>query len=132
MFAKQAAKPKKPATVKKEPEPALSDEGEDDSEMQDVKPDHEAGKARKDRQAALRAMMDEESDDEVQEKAESPAEEPMEEEPPPPEPEPKAADGPSEIVSSTGNGRKRGRRRVTRKKQVMDEQGYLGESAVRQ
>ncbi|KAI0127164.1 DNA polymerase subunit Cdc27 [Xylariales sp. AK1849] len=131
MFAKAAANPKKPAakptseTPSAPESPALSDEGEDDSEMLDVKPDTtEAGKARKTRQAELRRMMDE-SDEEPEAKVDSPVEELIEEEPSPPEPEPKAEEGPAEIVSSTGDGRKRGRRRVTKKKQVMDDQGYL-------
>lgn len=134
MFAKAAAKPKKPAPkaapAAEAAGPALSDEGEDDSEMPDVKPDPEAGKARKSRQAELRRMMEESDDEEPEPKAESPAEEPMDEEPPPPEPEPKAEEGPAEIISSAGNGRKRGRRRVTKKKQIMDDQGYLGELAL--
>ncbi|KAH8681762.1 DNA polymerase subunit Cdc27 [Xylariales sp. PMI_506] len=132
MFAKAAAKPKKPAnelksntaSVPDEPGPVLSDEGEDDdSEMPEAKPDPEAINARKNRQAELRKMM-EESDEE--EEPEVKAEEAFHEDEPP-EPEQPAVEeqGPAEIVSSTGDGRKRGRRRVTKKKQIMDEQGYL-------
>ncbi|KAI3320149.1 hypothetical protein HD806DRAFT_248556 [Xylariaceae sp. AK1471] len=137
MFAKQAAKPKKPAAKASESPAtsavasgaeAMSDDGEDDAEpMADVKQeDSGARQARRDRQAELRRMMAE-SDEEEPEKAESPAEEdPMEEEQPPsePEPEPKAEE-PAEVVSSTSGGRRRGRRRVMRKKQIMDEKGYL-------
>ncbi|KAI1740194.1 DNA polymerase subunit Cdc27 [Xylaria scruposa] len=138
MFAKAAAKPKKPAAKASDSATAsgaednkatgaLSDDGEDDAEpMADVKrEDSEARQARKDRQAELRRMM-EESDEEEPEKAESPEEDPMDEEPTPPEPEPEVkAEEPAEVVSSASGGRRRGRRRVTRKKQIMDEKGYL-------
>jgi DNA polymerase delta subunit 3 len=134
MFAKAAAKPKKPASsaasntpsAAEDATPVLSDEGEDDSEMPDVKPDPEAGKARKNRQAELRRMMEESDDEEPEPEEEAPVDEPMEDEPGPPEPEPEAKEEPAEIISSTGDGRKRGRRRVTKKKQIMDDQGYLG------
>ncbi|KAK8060952.1 hypothetical protein PG996_010882 [Apiospora saccharicola] len=135
MFAKQAAKPKKPAAPKREEvvTPVLSDEGEDDSEAMPEPVNQKAeedSKSRRDRQAALRRMMDE-SDGEEEEasksKPESPAEdEPMEEDTVPPEPEAKVEEEPAEVVASTGDGRRRGRRRVTKKKQIMDDQGYLG------
>ncbi|KAI8956917.1 DNA polymerase subunit Cdc27 [Daldinia sp. FL1419] len=127
MFAKAAAKPKKPA-----PKPAeedqkmeLSDDGEDDTvPMPEVKQESESARqSRKNRQAELRRMM-EESDEDEDERAESLADEPMEEEEPQPEPEPEPEE-PAEVVSSTSEGRRRGRRRVTRKKQVMDDKGYL-------
>ncbi|KAI1134796.1 DNA polymerase subunit Cdc27 [Hypoxylon sp. FL0543] len=141
MFAKAAAKPKKPAAkatgsgassaaatpAEEDQKMAMSDDGEDDAVPISESKDESASarQSRKDRQAELRRMM-EESDEEESEKPESPAEEPMEEDPPPPEPEPEPkADEPAEIVSSTGGGRRRGRRRVTRKKQVMDDKGYL-------
>ncbi|KAI0173275.1 DNA polymerase subunit Cdc27 [Hypoxylon sp. FL1284] len=130
MFAKAAARPKKPAAkaaaaAEEDQKMAMSDDGEDDSEpMPQVNQESSSARqSRLDREADLRRMM-EESDDEEPEKPESPAEEPMEEEAPPPEPEPKAEE-PAEEVSSTGDGRRRGRRRVTRKKQVMDDKGYL-------
>ncbi|KAK7957673.1 DNA polymerase delta subunit 3 [Apiospora saccharicola] len=134
MFAKQAAKPKKPAAPKREEvvTPVLSDEGEDDSEAMPEPANQKAeedSKSRSDRQAALRRMMDE-SDGEEEEasksKPESPAEdEPMEEDTVPPEPEAKVEKEPAEVVASTGDGRRRGRRRITKKKQIMDDQGYL-------
>ncbi|KAI0148317.1 DNA polymerase subunit Cdc27 [Hypoxylon sp. NC0597] len=137
MFAKAAAKPKKPAAkatgsgassaAEEDQKMAMSDDGEDDVVPMPEPKDESASarQSRKDRQAELRRMM-EESDEDESDKPESPAEEPMEEEPPAPEPElePKAEE-PAEIVSSTGSGRRRGRRRVTRKKQVMDDKGYL-------
>ncbi|KAI0889525.1 DNA polymerase subunit Cdc27 [Annulohypoxylon maeteangense] len=130
MFAKAAARPKKPVTkpaAEDDQKTAMSDDGEDDTGPMPGAKD-ESGSARQsriNRQAELRRMM-EESDEEEPEKPESPADEPMEEEPPEPEPEPEPkAEEPAEIVSSTGDGRRRGRRRVTKKKQVMDDKGYL-------
>ncbi|KAL7629756.1 CDC27 protein [Parahypoxylon ruwenzoriense] len=140
MFAKAAAKPKKPAAkgtasgtssavasaTEEDQKMGLSDDGEDDAEpIPDVDHDQSgARQSRRDRHAELRRMM-EESDEEEPEKPESPEEEePVEEEATPPEPEPKAEE-PAEVVSSTGDGRRRGRRRVTRKKQIMDDKGYL-------
>ncbi|KAI0456434.1 DNA polymerase subunit Cdc27 [Xylaria acuta] len=151
MFAKAAAKPKKPATKASDSAAtpaaaggvednqatgALSDDGEDDAEpMAGVKhEDSGARQARKDRQAELRRMMEEsdeeedEEEEESEEAAKSPEEDPMDEEPPPPEPEPEPeskAEEPAEVVASASGGRRRGRRRVTRKKQIMDEKGYL-------
>ncbi|KAI1198662.1 DNA polymerase subunit Cdc27 [Nemania serpens] len=143
MFAKAAAKPKKPVTKASEPPTAraaasrgknnqasgtMSDDGEDDTEpMVEVKEeDSTARQARKDRQAELHRMMEESDEEEPEEAAESQEEDPMEEELPPPEPEtePKTEEQ-AEVVSSTAGGRRRGRRRVTRKKQIMDEKGYL-------
>lgn len=121
---------------KKEKKPAaedtsmqLSDDGEDDSApVSEPKNESEAtGKSRKDRQAELRRMMEEDSEDEVEpEKEDTPMEEP-EEEAPLPEPEQKEEEPePAEVISSTGDGRRRGKRRVMKKKTVMDDQGYLG------
>ncbi|KAI0198092.1 DNA polymerase subunit Cdc27 [Astrocystis sublimbata] len=152
MFAKAAANPKKlkkaeevPAKNKKEEEAtgAMSDDGEDDSTepMEGVKKTSDeasgtARAARKAREAELQAMM-EESDEEEEEKEEA---DPMDDEP---EPEPEAeveAEMEVETDAKGGNGkqesdekeeqevvagRRRGRRRVTKKKQIMDEKGYL-------
>ncbi|KAL2137437.1 hypothetical protein VTI74DRAFT_58 [Chaetomium olivicolor] len=138
-FSKAAAKPPKP---KKEAESSksgtpsaeeshtqpLSDDGDDDEDMPQPKPRSTAGyKTKKQREEELRRMMEEDEeegdDEEKVSEAESPAEEPMEEELPAPEPakEEEAA----EIVTATTNGRRRGKRRVMRKKQIMDDQGYL-------
>ncbi|KAI1185306.1 DNA polymerase subunit Cdc27 [Nemania serpens] len=137
MFAKAAAKPKKPVTKASEPAASraednqatetMSDDGDDDTEpMAEVKQENSAARqARKDRQAELHRMMEESDEEEPEEDAESHEEDLMEDEPPPPEPEtePKAEEQ-AEVVSSTGGGRRRGRRRVTHK-QIMDEKGYL-------
>ncbi|KAK4150810.1 hypothetical protein C8A00DRAFT_17710 [Chaetomidium leptoderma] len=134
-FSKAATKPTK---VKKEAEtsqPAtpsdedpgmqpMSDDGEDDDELPQPKPRSTSGfKSKKQREDELRQMMDEDGEEETPEKAESPEEEVMEEEPPAPEP---AKEEETEVVTASANGRRRGKRRVMRKKQVMDDQGYLG------
>lgn len=144
-FSKAAAKPKK--NVKAEPERpsaedttmALSDDGEDGEDDEEVemlksKPRSTAGtKTKKEREEELRRMMDDDDDEEEQEeeeeeeevkseKAESPEPEPMEEEP---VTEP-VKEEKSEVVESSTNGRRRGKRKVMRKKQIMDDQGYLG------
>ncbi|KAF2972828.1 hypothetical protein GQX73_g707 [Xylaria multiplex] len=148
MFAKATMKPKKPATKATDSPTtsasasgaednknsgAMSDDGEDDTQpVVDVKhEDGNARQARRDRQAELRRMMEESDEEEGSEKSvDNPEDDPMDEEPPPPdaepelEPEPKVEE-PAEVVSSTSGGRRKGRRRVVRKKQVMDENGYL-------
>lgn len=137
-FAKAAAKPKKADTPQPaEPSaaeedssmPAMSDDGEDDSvAMPEPKGEsEEARKSRKQRQDDLKRMMEESSEDEEPEKEDTPMEEP-EEEAPAPEPEKKEDAGPAEVIASTGDGRRRGKRRVMTKKTVMDDQGYLGKS----
>ncbi|KAI1818396.1 hypothetical protein GGS20DRAFT_581506 [Poronia punctata] len=148
MFAKQAAKPKKPAAaVKKSESPApdataLSDDGEDDTEepMPDVKQEESSAtrQARRARQAELQRMMEESDEEEEagEEEEEDKAEEAEaeadamevdqeQEEPSKVKEEEKEQEEPAEVVSSTGDGRRRGRRRVMRKKQIMDEKGYL-------
>ncbi|KAI1340281.1 DNA polymerase subunit Cdc27 [Xylariaceae sp. FL0016] len=148
MFAKAAAKPKKPAARATESasnsaaasgaeDTPMSDDGEDDTEpthavkkeKAEEKEDEGARRTRDSRRAELQRMMEESDDDEDEqpERPDSPVEEPTEDEPPPPEPElaAKKADEPKEVVSSSGDGRRRGKRRVMKKKQVMDDQGYL-------
>ncbi|KAK2001648.1 DNA polymerase subunit Cdc27 [Colletotrichum falcatum] len=127
-FAKAAAKAssKQKEAPKPEIPAALSDDDEDDDEdIPAAKPSVNPGrKSRKDREAELKQMMEEsEEEDEPEEKEEEePADEPMEEAP---EPEVQPKPEPAEIVSSTGDGRRRGKRRVMKKKQIMDDQGYL-------
>ncbi|KAJ4300244.1 CDC27 protein [Collariella sp. IMI 366227] len=128
-FSKAASKP--PKVKKEEPkaeEPSiqpLSDDGDDDEEMPQPKPRSTAGyKSKKQREEELKKMMEQEEEEE-EEKAsepESPADEPMEEEPPAPEP---VKEEEKEIVTASANGRRRGKRRVVHKKQIMDDQGYL-------
>ncbi|CAN8102541.1 unnamed protein product [Discula destructiva] len=138
-FAKAAAMPKKASTPKTSTPSAsvdadiqglaLSDDGEDDS-VTVPEPKSEANqgneatrKSRNARKDELERMMEESSEDEEPEKEDIPMEEA--EEPPAPEEETKEDAEPAEVVSSTGDGRRRGKRQVMKKKTVMDEQGYL-------
>lgn len=134
-FAKAAAIPKKASTPALATAPeetniqalALSDDGEDDSmAMPEPQDETEAARtSRKDRQDALKRMMEDSSEDEEPEKEDTPMED-AEEEAPALEPDQKEDAGPAEVVSSTGDGRRRGKRQIMKKKTVMDEQGYLG------
>ncbi|KAH7171522.1 DNA polymerase subunit Cdc27 [Dactylonectria macrodidyma] len=139
-FARAAALPPRPKPApKKEEDTAmtLSDDGEaDDTDLPAKKVVSDPGAvraARKQREEALRRMMDdeeeeEEEDAEASEKDEEPGDEDMEEAP---EPEPereleaKEEKEPAEVVSSAGDGRRRGKRRVMKKKRILDEQGYM-------
>ncbi|KAK1971032.1 hypothetical protein LY78DRAFT_734838 [Colletotrichum sublineola] len=121
--AKASTKPKE--TPKPEISAALSDDGEDDDEdIPAAKASTNSGrKSRKDREAELKQMMEEsEEEDEPEEKEKEPADEAMQEAP---EPEAQPEPEPAEVVSSTGDGRRRGKRRIMKKKQIMDDQGYL-------
>lgn len=138
-FSKAASKPKaKPGSNVSTPKtenqsPALSDDGEDDEDPMPAPKqaaDGTARRSRQDREAELRRMMEEESEEEEEPSEKEQEDEPMEEAPEP-EPEtktePEASQEPAEVVSSApGSGRRRGRRQVMKKKQVMDDQGYLG------
>ncbi|KAK7748920.1 CDC27 protein [Cytospora paraplurivora] len=135
-FAKAASMPKKRKTtsqtaassaVEDSSTQALSDDGEDDSAPA-PEPQHESEatrKSRKERQEELRRMMEEDSEDDEPEKEDTPIDE-LEEEAPAPEPEKKEEPEPAEVISNTADGRRRGKRRVMKKKTVMDDQGYLG------
>lgn len=132
-FAK--AKPPKPKPEPKKEEDtamALSDDGEagDDDMPISKKPAVDTDsirKAKKEREEALRKMMEEDDDEEEEVPSEKDDEEM--EEAPEPEPEPQSEEKkeePAEVVSSTGNGRRRGKRRVMQKKRILDDQGYMG------
>ncbi|KAI3401384.1 hypothetical protein diail_11468 [Diaporthe ilicicola] len=130
-FAKAASKPKKTST----PQPAtasaaddspmqeLSDDGEDDTVPEPSNEDDTVRKTRKDRQEELKRMMEEESEEEEPDNEDTPMEEP--EEFPEPEPQEDEKPEPAEVISSASNGRRRGKKRVMKKKTVMDDQGYL-------
>ena len=137
-FSKAATKPTK---VKKEAEATtpssedssmqpLSDDGEDDEDLPQPKPRAGSGfKTKRQREEDLRRMMEEDDEEEeVQEKEETPEEEPMEEEEPP-APEP-VKEEEAEVVTASADGRRRGKRRIMRKKQIMDDQGYLGKFLI--
>ncbi|KAL8382636.1 hypothetical protein RB595_006426 [Gaeumannomyces hyphopodioides] len=133
-FAKAgAAKPKAKAAAPAAESSAMSDDGEDDGEaLPAPKQAPDSGNNnRNERKEALKRMMEEEDDadnaaeeeeEDENERADTPMEEPEEEAlAPAPKPE-----EPAEVVSAiTGDGRRRGRRRVMTKKQIMDDQGYL-------
>ena len=136
-FAKAASKPKKASTPQPtaasaaddSPMQELSDDGEDDTVAEPKIEDDTAHKSRKDRQEQLKRMMEEDSEDEEPDKEDTPMEEP-EEDIPAPEPEKEEKPEPAEVISSASNGRRRGKRRVMKKKTVMDDQGYLGKSQL--
>lgn len=104
------------------------DEDEEETYVPPVQREESAGdrKSRKEREAKLRAMMEEDDEEESH-----PAPEPepeleleeeeemiLENEKPKEEPEP---------VTTVSGGRRRGKRRVMRKKTVKDDEGYLGQ-----
>ncbi|CAK3989976.1 DNA polymerase delta subunit 3-like [Lecanosticta acicola] len=142
-FAKGAAKPKKAEPEKPSkpgahaedvPMTGFSDDEDDDGEdgglpeeLADVKAP--SGKSKSDREAELKAMMEQE--DEPMEDAAAPAEEELEA-----EEEVKHEEGAIDKVEpqekqerkehvTVENGRRRGRRRVMKKKTVKDEDGYI-------
>ncbi|VUC20159.1 unnamed protein product [Clonostachys rosea] len=133
-FAKtKPPKPKPEPKKEEDTEMALSDDGEADDEdiakeKAEYKDSDAVRKSRKQREEELRRMMEE--DDEEEKSEEDPADEEMEEAPEPepePEEEPKAKEEEKEPteITTTSNGRRRGRRKVMKKERVMDEQGYL-------
>lgn len=147
-FAKAAlkppAKPKKTTQKENSDAVALSDDGEaEDGDMMTPKTDRAVAetsrKSRREREEELRRMMekdDDDDDDDEREPSETNDEEM--EEAPEPEPEGSTASqndvgtkdeedkGPAEVVYGTGDGRRRGRRRIMKKKRILDDQGYMG------
>ena len=66
----------------------------------------------------------ESEDEEVKDKEDTPMEEPEPElEPPAPEPE---KEEPTEVVASSGDGRRRGKRKVMKARRFLDEEGNMG------
>ncbi|KAK4494159.1 hypothetical protein PRZ48_014457 [Zasmidium cellare] len=142
-FAKGTAKPKKtesqassaaassaPAPVAEAedvPMTGFSDDDLDDDQADGGLPDEEAkepsGKSKKEREAELQAMMDQE--DEPMEDAATPAaDEEKHDDGAIDKAESQPKEEPKETVT-VENGRRRGRRRVMKKKTVKDEDGYL-------
>ncbi len=118
-FAKSKTKPKEQLQSSAEATPApedekmggfSDDEGDDDAEEPVEEAPVPAGKSKRDRQAELEAMM-EQDDDDVMEDVDSPAVEPEEPEVTIDKPAPEE---PKESVT-VENGRRRGRRRVMKK-----------------
>ncbi|KAJ9418416.1 DNA polymerase [Fusarium oxysporum] len=138
-FAKAAARPPKPKPAPKKEEDttmALSDDGEaDDSDIVATKSKSSVDstdikRKRQEREDALRKMMEDDDDEEEKEDSDKESEQADEEmeEAPEPEAEPEAKkeeSEPAEVISSTGDGRRRGRRRVMKKKRILDDQGYM-------
>lgn len=141
-FAKAASKPPskpKPAPEKEDDAAmALSDDGEaDDADMPTAKETSADAtttrRTRKEREDELRRMMEEDEDEEKDENSEQSDEEMHDAVEPEPEAvaEPQAEEKsedkePAEVVSSTGDGRRRGKRRIMKKKRILDDQGYMG------
>ncbi|KAG7136333.1 DNA polymerase delta subunit 3 like protein [Verticillium longisporum] len=143
-FSKAAAKASKggskpssnASTPKPVDSPALSDDGEDDEDPLPApkRAAAEGGrKSRQDREAALRQMMEESEDepedeeDKDEEEEEAAADEPMEDvhEPALDRKTDIPARQSEEVVASTGDGRRRGKRRVMKKTQTVDKEGYF-------
>ena len=108
------------------------DEDDEETYVPPVQKEESTGdrKARKEREAKLRAMMEEDEDEDDEARpAPEPEPEPEEEEEemilehekPKEEPEP---------MATVSGGRRRGKRRVMRKRTVKDDKGYLGELPV--
>ncbi|KAK0388762.1 hypothetical protein NLU13_5005 [Sarocladium strictum] len=131
-FAKAANKPKTAPKKKPEEDTAMSDDGEADeadlpATKKKTKEEAESlRKAKKEREEQLKKMMEE--DDEEEEDDDEKEDEEMEDAPEP-EPEPAPVEEkkpePAEVVASSGDGRRRGKRRVTKKKRILDDQGYM-------
>ncbi|KAG6017615.1 hypothetical protein E4U54_005720 [Claviceps lovelessii] len=153
-FAKSATKAQvkavKPEKEEDDSAMALSDDGDaDDSDILPIKAQPQlrsSAKTRTQREEVLRRMMEEEEEEEKEKEdadrsdpEEGSADDQQMEEAMGSEPEPEAeaeaeaptdsamsrGDGPSEMVSSVNNGRRRGKRRVVQKKRILDEQGYM-------
>ncbi|KAG6018295.1 hypothetical protein E4U43_005712 [Claviceps pusilla] len=150
-FAKSAAKAQvkavKPEKEEDDSAMTLSDDGDaDDSDILPIKAQPQlrsSAKTRTQREEVLRRMMEEEEEKEDDADKSDPEEGSTDdqqiEETMGSEPEPEAeaeaeaptdlamsgGDGPSEMVSSVNNGRRRGKRRVVQKKRILDEQGYM-------
>lgn len=108
----------------------LSDDEEDDSAVlpKPKAPEAAAAKSKaQQRKEALQRMMEQDDEEEEeQEKEDTPMEEPeeeLEEEKPAPESE---KEEPAEIVSASGDGRRRGKRQVMKPRRFLDEEGNMG------
>jgi DNA polymerase delta subunit 3 len=123
----EKSKESTPAQTEDEPMQGMSEDEAGDDDAPEVAFDAEkalaARKARADREAKLRKMMDDDDDDD-EAMDDAPLPEPDSQDAPlDAEPSPKPTE-PEAIVTSQG-GRRRGRRRVMKKKTVQDEDGYL-------
>lgn len=143
-FAKAATKLVKPIPLKLEQDDlpsAMSDDGEAD--VLDISPSEKlprhggpSRKSKKEREEDLRLMMEEYNhDNNIQTSNDGSVDEEMQEAPelelePEAEPESKEVKEPTEVISSSGDGRRRGKRWVMKKKRILDDQGYMGKSPL--
>lgn len=107
----------------------LSDDDEDDSSMlpKPKAPEAAAAKSKaQQRKEALQRMMEQDDEEEEeQEKEDTPMEEP-EEEPEEEKPAPESEkEEPAEIISASGDGRRRGKRQVMKPRRFLDEEGNM-------
>jgi DNA polymerase delta subunit 3 len=101
----------------------VSEDEEDSYELpvQDPKVDGQGRKARMEREAALKKMMEDDEDEEVSQAPSTQVSEAVE------NPNIKSATEESrEVTPVVSGGRRRGKRRLIKKKKVKDEEGYLG------
>ncbi|UNI20399.1 CDC27 protein [Purpureocillium takamizusanense] len=144
-FAKAASRPpSKPKTAPEKDDDsamALSDDGEaDDADIiasKETSTDAAAvRRTRKEREEELKRMMEEDEEEDEDEEKDGSNEQSDEEMQDAVDPdtqtvaEPPAQDKPedkepAEVVSSTGDGRRRGKRRIMKKKRILDDQGYM-------
>ena len=123
---KAESQPATPSGDDSSVQPLSDDDGEDDSAVlpkpqpQDVAAAKSKAQQRKEELQRMMESDDEEED--VKEKEDTPMEEP-EEEKPAAEPE---KEEPAEVVSTSGDGRRRGKRKVMKARRFLDEEGNMG------
>lgn len=105
----------------------LSDDDDDDSVVLPKPKAVEAAavksRAQLRKEELQRMMEQDDEEEEVKEREDTPMEEPEVEEPAP-EPE---KEEPAEVVAATGDGRRRGKRKVMKARRFLDEEGNMGE-----
>ncbi|KAJ9134547.1 DNA polymerase delta subunit 3 [Coniochaeta hoffmannii] len=122
---KAESQPATPSGDDSSVQPLSDDDGEDDSAVlpkpqpQDVAAAKSKAQQRKEELQRMMESDDEEED--VKEKEDTPMEEP-EEEKPAAEPE---KEEPAEVVSTSGDGRRRGKRKVMKARRFLDEEGNM-------
>ena len=110
----------------------LSDDNDEDDTAVLPKPQPQdaaaaKSKAQQRKEELQRMMESDDEEEEVKEKEDTPMEEP-EEEKPAAEPE---QEEPAEIVSTSGDGRRRGKRKVMKARRFLDEEGNMGKLTPR-
>ncbi|KAB5572368.1 DNA polymerase subunit Cdc27 [Coniochaeta sp. 2T2.1] len=121
---KAESQPATPSGDESSVQPMSEDEEDDSAVLPKPKvPEDAAAKSRAQQsKEELQRMMEQESEDEeVKEKEDTPMEEP---EPEQPAPEPEKEE-PAEVVASSGDGRRRGKRKVMKARRFLDEEGNM-------